>query len=76
MVNMYGCDKPVSGGRYLAAFLGQRTCAGLRFFAFGVKGAGGEVSKRLSASSARFNAASSTGGRASFFGGAFISGRG
>ena len=37
------------------------------FFAFGVNGAGGEVSMRRSASSARFNAAASTGGSASLF---------
>lgn len=37
------------------------------FFAFGVNGAGGEVNKRLSASSARLNASGSTRlGKASF----------
>jgi hypothetical protein len=52
-----GSDRPVG---YLARFFD--------FFAFGVNGAGGEVSKRLSALSARFKASALTGGRASFSG--------
>ena len=55
MKSVSGSDRPVNYFRFLTSFFG-----------FGVKGAGGEDSKRLSVSSARFNAAASTGGRASF----------
>jgi len=55
MMDIQGRDRPEQNYFFLA-----------RFFAFGVNGAGGDASKRLSALSARFSAASSTGGRASF----------
>lgn len=60
-MNIYSSDRPEKN--YLAAFFGQRTCAG--FFAFGVNGAGGEVSKRRRVSSARFSASALTGGMSS-----------